>query len=97
MAGLGAELLLGQPGGPQLPHRRLAGLRVDVRSLGLGCGDPFRRPILRIDFSLESTLVSLRAVRLAIPHAVSGFAFAGLVSGDVGHFYYLLNNGRFTF
>lgn len=54
MAGLGAELLLGQPCRCQLPHRYLPCSGIDVRAFGLGHGDPFRRPVLRIYLAANS-------------------------------------------
>ena len=65
-----------------------AAFRIHVAVGCFGDGDVFRRPVFRIYLAAESALVGLRAVRLAVPHTVSGFALGCLVSGDVRHFGY---------
>ena len=79
-------LFLLQPLLVEVSNTSFAVLRVNIAVGGLGDGDVLGRPVLRVDLAAESALVGLRAIRLAIPHTVSGFAFGCLVSGDVSHF-----------
>ena len=94
---LASDTFRGDPCRPERFHSGLPRLRVDIAPRGLRQRDVFRRPVLRVGFAFEATFVGLRAVGLPVSDAVARLASAGLVSGDVRHFYYLLNNGRFTF
>ena len=64
-----------------------AAFRIHVAVGCFGDGDVLRRPVLRIYLAAEASFIGLRAVRLAVPHTVSGFTLTGLVSGDVRHGY----------
>ena len=83
--GLPERFAFGQPFIVQFGYEPVPRLRVNEH-IGCFCdGDVFGRPIFRVYLAAEAAFVGLGAVRLAVSHAVSGFAFAGLVSGDVRH------------
>ena len=79
------RLLFGNPLVMQRAYALFAAFRVDVAAGGLGYGDVFRSPVLRVYLAAETPLVGLGAVGFPVADAVSVFAFGRPVFRDVRH------------
>ena len=85
LAGLPKRLFDGDPLLVEFAESSRPALRVYVAVGGLGDGDVFRSPRLRVNLAAEAPLVGLRAVGFPIADSIPVFAFGRPVSGDVRH------------